>query len=122
MGRMDLSPPYSHALLSALLVAAVAMLILEVAAGLPLPFAWIGGWSAAAFVGYGRDKRAARRGRMRTPEPVLHGLAVVGGFPGAWLGRSVFRHKTLHTGFLVVLVVSTVGWGALLVWWYLLRG
>jgi len=36
------------------------------------------------------------------------GMAVAGGFPGGWAGRAVFRHKTLHTSFPVVLVIATI--------------
>jgi uncharacterized membrane protein YsdA (DUF1294 family) len=118
---MAMSPPYSRAVGLALVIGVPLVLVLALLVGLPWIVAWIVAWSVVTFGFYGLDKSAARAGRMRTPELVLHGLAVVGGFPGAWLGRSVFRHKTLHTGFLVVLVVSTVGWGAALAWWFLMR-
>lgn len=44
---------------------------------------------------------------------VLHALALVGGVVGAWAGRVVFHHKTQHPAFLVVLVVASVLWGAI---------
>jgi uncharacterized membrane protein YsdA (DUF1294 family) len=47
---------------------------------------------------------------------VLHGLALVGGVLGAWAGRLVFRHKTRHPVFLVVLIVASVLWGGLAIW------
>jgi uncharacterized membrane protein YsdA (DUF1294 family) len=73
--------------------------------------AWIAGWSPVAFAAYGIDKRAAVRGGWRIPEIVLHGLALIGGVLGAWAGRLVFRHKTQHPVFLVVLVVASILWG-----------
>jgi uncharacterized membrane protein YsdA (DUF1294 family) len=50
--------------------------------------------SVIAFFVYWHDKAAATHGRRRTPEAVLLGLAVLGGWPGAWLARHLFRHKT----------------------------
>jgi uncharacterized membrane protein YsdA (DUF1294 family) len=41
------------------------------------------------------------------PEVVLHGLALAGGFPGGWVGRSMFLHKTKKGIFVFVLAVST---------------
>lgn len=43
---------------------------------------------------YAEDKRRARRGSTRIPELVLHLAALHGGWPGAFVGREVFRHKT----------------------------
>jgi uncharacterized membrane protein YsdA (DUF1294 family) len=78
--------------------------------------AWMGGWTPVAFAAYGIDKRAAVRGGWRIPEAVLHGLALIGGVIGAWAGRAVFRHKTQHPVFLVVLVIASVLWGVIAIW------
>jgi uncharacterized membrane protein YsdA (DUF1294 family) len=78
--------------------------------------AWMGGWTPVAFAAYGLDKRAAVRGGWRIPEAVLHGLALIGGVVGAWAGRLVFRHKTQHPMFLVVLVLASILWGAIAIW------
>ena len=48
---------------------------------------------------YGIDKFKAQRARWRVPESVLLGLEVVGGSIGAWLGMTVWHHKTLHKKF-----------------------
>ena len=48
---------------------------------------------------YAWDKHAARRGTRRVPEARLHLLALLGGWPGAWLGQRLFRHKTRKAAF-----------------------
>ena len=78
--------------------------------------AWLVGWTPVAFVVYGLDKRAATRGDWRVPEVVLHGLALIGGVIGAWAGRIAFRHKTRKPVFLVVLVIASVLWAAIVIW------
>lgn len=50
--------------------------------------------SPIAFLLYGVDKRRARRNRRRISERTLLIAAFVGGWPGAWLGQVLFRHKT----------------------------
>ena len=58
--------------------------------------------SVAAFVAFGLDKRAARLGRRRIPEAALHGLELLGGWPGALLAMRVFRHKSSKLRYQVV--------------------
>ena len=55
--------------------------------------------NVVAFVVYGVDKYKAKRGRWRTPEATLLGLAAIGGSIGAWLGMRVWHHKTMHKKF-----------------------
>ncbi len=50
--------------------------------------------SIGSFVAYGIDNRRAAKGRRRVSQRTLHGLALVGGWPGAVLGQRVFGHKT----------------------------
>lgn len=47
-----------------------------------------------AFAAFGLDKAAAQAGRQRISEAALLLWAFVGGTPGAYAGRAVFRHKT----------------------------
>jgi uncharacterized membrane protein YsdA (DUF1294 family) len=83
-------------------------------------FYWI--WLAIAsvinFLLYGFDKAQSKRGGWRVPEVVLHGLALSGGFPGGWVGRSIFRHKTKKGVFIFVLAVSTAIHLGLIYWLY----
>lgn len=58
--------------------------------------------SIITFCVYGLDKRAAVRGRWRTPEATLHLLELLGGFPGAMVAQRVFRHKRAKVSYLVV--------------------
>lgn len=61
-----------------------------------------GGASLFGFLLYAFDKRAARRGESRVPEIELHLLALACGWPGAWLGQQVFRHKTQKRRFRLI--------------------
>jgi len=58
--------------------------------------------SLVCFTAYGLDKRRAANGNRRIPEQTLHILALLGGWPGAWLGQRQFRHKTKKVSFLIV--------------------
>jgi uncharacterized membrane protein YsdA (DUF1294 family) len=111
-----ISPYRSYTLIGVIVGVALAVVCVLVF-DLPLYPAWIIGLSVCTFAMYGFDKRRAVSGGGRVPEAVLHGLALAGGFPGGWAGRAVFRHKTLHTSFLVVLVLATVIHAAIILWW-----
>ena len=47
-----------------------------------------------AFAAFGLDKAAAENGRQRIAEATLLRCALLGGTPGAYAGRALFRHKT----------------------------
>ncbi len=68
---------------------------------------WLAVASVITFLLYGIDKAQSKMGGWRVPEGVLHILALSGGFPGGWAGRSMFRHKTQKGLFVFVLGVST---------------
>lgn len=55
--------------------------------------------NVTALFAYWRDKHAATHGEWRVQESVLHGFAVLGGWPGAWFAQSVLRHKTRKPSF-----------------------
>jgi uncharacterized membrane protein YsdA (DUF1294 family) len=64
--------------------------------------------SAVTVVAYAFDKSAAMNGQWRTQESTLHLLALVGGWPGAWIAQRLFRHKTRKSSFMAAFVVSVL--------------
>ena len=70
--------------------------------------------SVVTFGAYGIDKRRAVKAQRRIPERTLHLLALACGWPGAWIGQRVFRHKTQKTGFRVVFFLGVGAHAALL--------
>ena len=73
-----------------------------------------------AFAAFGLDKARAESGAWRIRESTLLWLALLGGSPGAWAGRSAFRHKTRKQPFnawlLTITVVQVLGLGAWIGW------
>lgn len=74
-----------------------------------------------AFAAFGIDKARAENGWPRTSEANLLALALIGGTPGAYAGRKLFRHKTrkqpfssqLHT-IAILQIAALVGLGVFL--------
>lgn len=64
--------------------------------------------SSVAFVLYGFDKLAAKRGAQRSSENTLQLCALVGGWPGALLAQQVFRHKSSKRSFQVTFWLMVV--------------
>lgn len=54
-------------------------------------FVLVNAWTMLRFW---QDKQRARAGERRISETDLLGLALIGGSPGAFLARRMFRHKT----------------------------
>ncbi len=79
---------------------------------------WLAAASLTLFCLYGFDKSRAKNGGRRISEKTLHWLALLGGFPGGWLGRSVFRHKTRKGVFAVVLILATLIHAGIVYWMY----
>ncbi|MFI4896929.1 MAG: DUF1294 domain-containing protein [Phycisphaerales bacterium JB059] len=73
--------------------------------------------SLVTFAAFARDKRAAKRGRRRTPERTLHALELACGWPGALLALRLLRHKSAKRPYRVVLLIiislHLLLWGAL---------
>lgn len=59
-------------------------------------------WNLAVFCLYGIDKAKAKRNAWRIPEKTLLLAALLLGGVGAFLGMQVFRHKTKHTSFKIL--------------------
>ena len=58
-----------------------------------------------AFAMYGADKYFAKKDMWRISEKALIGVAAMGGAFGAFAGMEIFRHKTKHLKFTVLLPV-----------------
>ncbi len=71
------------------------------------------GLSLLTFLVYAMDKSAAQKGARRTSEQTLHGLALLGGWPGALIAQQILRHKSSKQEFRVVfwgtVVLNVVG-------------
>ena len=72
------------------------------------------------FATFGADKWLARIGAWRIQEATLLGLAFIGGTPGAYAARSLFRHKTRKQPFsdelFTIAALQTVGIGGWIGW------
>jgi len=111
------SPKSTFSLLAIGLIIIVS-LIIYLNTGWPFYLIWLVTLSAITFILYGFDKGQAMINGLRVPEIVLHGLSLMGGFPGGWLGRMAFRHKTRHVVFTIVLAASTVLHLAGVIWYF----
>src|SRR5258708_31110140 len=96
---MRIRPERFHASMALAVVTGVVGLLFL---GFRLPFTWyhfLAAWLTAVnlttFAYYGYDKARARSRNSRIPEFVLHGLVLLGGTLGAYLGMVLFRHKTI---------------------------
>ncbi|MCF0196328.1 MAG: DUF1294 domain-containing protein [Bacteroidaceae bacterium] len=68
------------------------------------------GVNVVTFVLYGVDKRRARKGDWRISEATLLLHALAGGALGALLGMKVFRHKTRHWRFRLLVPFALILW------------
>lgn len=67
-----------------------------------------------AFAAYGIDKKRAIRDAWRISEKTLLILAAIGGALGALLGMEIFRHKTKHLQFTILVPACLIIWVILL--------
>ena len=63
-----------------------------------------------SFFLYGLDKAEAKRRGGRIPERTLFWVARIGGGAGCWLGMLLFRHKTKHIRFKILVPLWTIIW------------
>ncbi|HYD96288.1 MAG TPA: DUF1294 domain-containing protein [Noviherbaspirillum sp.] len=78
--------------------------------------------SVLAFAAYGIDKAAARKNRPRTRERTLHAFSLAGGWPGALIAQTAFRHKTQKQPFRIAFWLTVAGNGVLLAAFLFARG
>jgi len=73
-----------------------------------------------AFAAFGIDKILAEASARRVSEAQLLGLALIGGSPGAYAGRRLFRHKTRKQPFSnelhAIAALQAVALVAIVVW------
>ncbi|HEX7821909.1 MAG TPA: DUF1294 domain-containing protein [Sphingobium sp.] len=65
-------------------------------------------------------RTGARTGKRRIPERDLLTLALIGGSPGAFLARRIFRHKTRKEPFSTYLKLIACVQAGVLIGWYAL--
>jgi uncharacterized membrane protein YsdA (DUF1294 family)/cold shock CspA family protein len=93
------SPAATYVFITLFGAALVALLVMErIAYFVPLIYLVM---SAITLMVYAFDKSAAMNGRWRTREQTLHLLELAGGWPGAVIAQSLFRHKASKTEFLI---------------------
>lgn len=94
--KSRLSPFRLFALISLLLVGLLSVYLSQ---ALHFVLAYLLGINAVTVLMYGYDKAIAGSNKVRVPEKVLHGLAMMGGSPAALFAQTFFRHKTIKTSF-----------------------
>jgi uncharacterized membrane protein YsdA (DUF1294 family) len=71
--------------------------------------------SVVTFVAYGWDKLKASRGGWRVAEQTLHLMELLGGWPGALAGQSLFKHKRSKRAYMrwfwAIVAVHVLAWG-----------
>ncbi len=87
-------------------VAAATLFLLQM--DIHIAYAYLGSACVVMFLLYGYDKRQSLSSSLRVPEVMLHGLALLGGSPGALVGQMVFRHKTKKLKFQIVFWIIVV--------------
>lgn len=69
------------------------------------------------FAVYGIDKWKAKRNKWRITEANLLLLAFVGGSLGAYMAMKVFRHKTQHKKFTILVPLFLIAWISFALWY-----
>lgn len=77
--------------------------------------AWLAAVNLWTLLRFWQDKRSAIAGRRRIPEAALLRLAALGGSPGAYAARRLFRHKTRKQPFSTWLLLIALAQAALAV-------
>lgn len=65
-------------------------------------------WNLIVFFAYGLDKANAIRDKIRISEKTLLFMAFLMGGLGAFFGMQVFRHKTKHTNFKIMVPLAVI--------------
>lgn len=122
LSRQAPFPCVALLVLGLLLIAPIwAMTQISVGVDMRLVASLAAGCSLLTFFAYRYDKRQAEIAEWRVPEATLQGLALVGGWPGAFLAQRIFRHKTAKLSFqftfwLIVVLYQYIAIDSLLGW------
>jgi len=68
----------------------------------------LGLWNLVVFLLFAHDKKRARTNGWRIPERTLLAAALLGGGVGALAAMRIFRHKTLHMRFRILVPLGCV--------------
>lgn len=82
---------------------------------------WLVSASVVTFLLYGLDKTQAKKEKGRVPNLIHHMMALIGGYLGALIGRSVFNHKSnfrRNPEFLIIIILGMIVSIAFIVWHY----
>jgi len=80
---------------------------------------WLVSASVLTFLLYGLDKTQAKREKGRVPNLILHMMALIGGYLGALVGRSLFNHKSnfrRNPEFLIIIILGLLISIAFIAW------
>jgi len=77
--------------------------------------------SLLAFILCGADKRRAKLGRWRVSEATLLFIGLLGGCFGLLLGMRVFRHKTKHLKFTILVPMECILWIAGVIYFFIIK-
>ena len=72
-----------------------------------------------AFILCGSDKRRAVKNKYRIPERTLILISLAGGAWGFWLGMGMFRHKTKHMKFVILIPLFCIIWLGIIMYIFL---
>lgn len=61
-----------------------------------------------AYVTYGIDKKRSQHNRIRISEKTLLTFPLIGAFIGSYLAMKIFRHKTKHLSFKVLVPIFSM--------------
>lgn len=82
----------------------LALWLLQLAGLMPKWFIWFHAFASfVSFSMFAWDKLMAIKQRQRVAESSLLLASLCGGWPGSWLARQIFRHKTLKQSFIQTL-------------------
>lgn len=80
-----------------------------------LPF-WLPGINLLSLFLFGLDKYFAQRHKARIPEHTLFLISILGGSLGSLAGMQLWRHKTRHNSFRLVIPVILLVQSAAALW------